>query len=164
MKQLAILSGKGGTGKTSITASFATLEVALNQLMAFALNKPQQVGHAILSRIRNIADRIEIIKAVSECSDHLDERQRLSIALVCKEALKLNARRNLYAHGMYEHRGKTIRVTPFAYSPRKSQPEVLKLKRVQDDNEKIGEILVMTFIFADLIPQEILDRIEELRE
>lgn len=141
-------------------AGFASLELALNTIMAFALGKKQEVGHAILSRIRNIADRIEIIRGVSREADHLSEKQRLSIGLACDQAAALNARRNVYAHGLYEHRGDDIRITPFAYSPRNAQPELLKLERVKKDVEQIDAVMIATLLYANLIPEDLLVQLQ----
>jgi hypothetical protein len=140
-------------------ASFATLEMSLNVLFAFALGKPQTVAEAILSRIKSIGDRIKIIEAAAGASSDLTRVQKLSVEIACERAAALNNRRNIYAHGLYEHRGETIRVTPYAFANNKRQPEILKLVRVQSDVALIDEVLMSTMLYAGLVPDAVLNEL-----
>lgn len=133
-------------------------------MMAFALGAKRPAVEAIMFRIRNIADRVEIIRAVALEAEHLDERQKFSVASACDRAAALNARRNVYSHGQYEHCGDKIRVRPFAFSTRSRQPEVLKLDRVKQDVQEIDGLLVATYLYAGLIPDELLGELDSSPE
>jgi hypothetical protein len=137
-------------------AAFALLELSLNVLMVFALGRPRPVAEAIMFRLRNVGDRIPIIVAVAEASDKLTVRQKRSVALVCDQASKINGRRNVYAHGLFEHQGVRIRVTPFALATNVKQTEYLTLERVKKDVDAINQVVVGAAMFAGHVSNDTL--------
>lgn len=141
-------------------AGFATLEASLILLMTFAMGRPQAMAEAIVGRIRNISDRIDIIEAVAEASDDLSGAQKTLIGAICQRAGALNVRRNVYAHGVYEHLGKKIRITAYGFSARKKQAEFLSVKRVEKDVAEISVILAMTLIATGQLPEQLLSEFQ----
>jgi uncharacterized membrane protein YphA (DoxX/SURF4 family) len=142
-------------------AEFASLEFALLLVFAILLGhgNNNDIAGAIFKRVRNIADRIHILRDTVRAGKWpplvID-----AIDALCELFEGVNARRNVYAHGVYEwsDSGK-IRIKTYVMTAgRKQTTEILEAKRIQQDIGLAQAALVFALTWAGKISPE------ELRE
>jgi hypothetical protein len=138
-------------------AEFATLEFALLLVLSclFERGDDHEVAAAVFKRVRNIADRIHIIRDVSKARK-LPQKQIDAVEAMCEAFEKCNARRNVYAHAVYEQSGDgEIRIKTFVMTAgRKQIEETLTAKKIQQDIHWVQASLIIALTWIGKIPFE----------
>ncbi|HEY8950462.1 MAG TPA: hypothetical protein VIM56_16380 [Rhizomicrobium sp.] len=138
-------------------AATSFMEFALITCLSAALGHGTgfDIAAAIFGPITSVSIKIDILEAVTKQAK-LDEYRKNVILAACDTLRKVNSRRNMYAHGVFEHNkeGK-IRLTSWALqSNRKSSPEILSPERIRGDIFSLDFVLNMALFVSGVKTRE----------
>jgi hypothetical protein len=136
-------------------AEFASLEFARLVILSRILGHgdKHEISGAIFKRIRSISDRIQLLLEVAEAAE-LQKNQLAAIEAMCEHFRNVNARRNMYAHSVYECTDEgEVRLTAYILSAgRKKKVETLTAKKIDKDINDVQAAILMAQIWVGKIP------------
>ena len=148
-------------------AEFSTVEFGLVMLFSHVLGygDDNDVPMAIFGRIRNIADRIEILRDVAAKSKLVGDGVSASVNELCDEFVKVNARRNCYAHAVYQsNNAGEVQLTSYVMTAsRKKVKEILTVEQIEKDIRKVQALLVLVIIRLGKFPPDLLEAWQKKR-
>ncbi len=149
-------------------AEFDTLEFSLVIMFSHLLgndNDQHDTAMAIFKRINNISTRIQILQDVVRARK-MSKDVIEAIDAICEQCVSANARRNVYAHGVYECADDgRVRLKTFVMSAqRKQATEFASVKQLEHDIKIVQAILVLALVWVGKVPFDaIKPSIETLR-
>lgn len=104
-----------------------------------------------------IHDKIKRLEVAARKSDQIDEYRRTLVLAACGHLRALNAARNEYAHGVFEHtRTNEVRIHPFGISNGKAGLRIIDPARLEGDILLLDVMLRISQFVAGEISRETL--------